>query len=333
MNEDPRFHVDKEFRNLIRPLTEDEYKRLEADILAKGIVRDPLCVWKGILLDGHNRWKIIQEHWDLLKDGYDVADIDCEDRAAALAWVCSNQLGRRNLSDHDREMLLGTEYKYKKESKGGNDRERNENGTFTHSPQNGDYGKNNTSSKTARKIAEEHGVSKNTVERAEHYVDGLNAAESVEPGFTDMVASGEIKATKTAIRELRKLEDDDLREAVQAMKDGDKEAVKEIISKSKNGKSEVTESEPEQIDEPEPMEDENELDETETEPEIEVAHIVNLKDIEMVFKSNAAIVLDDIRDNLAENRDCQNYDDLEQKYKDMAAWLYQAMLKMIEYGE
>lgn len=49
--------VDSEFRSLIPPLTDDEIQRLEASIMADGC-RDPLVVWNGVIVDGHNRYAI-----------------------------------------------------------------------------------------------------------------------------------------------------------------------------------------------------------------------------------------------------------------------------------
>ena len=51
----------QELEALIPPLTSEEYKQLERNILEEGI-RDPLITWNGILVDGHNRYRIAQEH-------------------------------------------------------------------------------------------------------------------------------------------------------------------------------------------------------------------------------------------------------------------------------
>lgn len=90
----------EEFRNLIPPLTDDEYKQLEENILADGI-RDPLVLWGDVLVDGHNRYAIAQKH------GLEFRTVQREfenDDAAAL-WIIDNQFGRRNLPDVDRILL------------------------------------------------------------------------------------------------------------------------------------------------------------------------------------------------------------------------------------
>jgi hypothetical protein len=51
----------QELESLIPPLSNEEFKQLERNILEEGI-REPLITWNGILIDGHNRYRIAQEH-------------------------------------------------------------------------------------------------------------------------------------------------------------------------------------------------------------------------------------------------------------------------------
>ena len=86
--------IDKEFAELIPPLTEEEYKGLEVSLIAEGC-RDALVVWNGILVDGHNRYKICTEHSLTFR----TTQKEFEDRDAAKLWIMKNQLSRRNLND------------------------------------------------------------------------------------------------------------------------------------------------------------------------------------------------------------------------------------------
>ena len=51
--------IDPEFQNQIPPLTDDEYKQLEENILKEGKLLSPLIVWNNTLVDGHNRYAIL----------------------------------------------------------------------------------------------------------------------------------------------------------------------------------------------------------------------------------------------------------------------------------
>lgn len=93
-------NIDAEFQSLIPALSAEEYKQLEENILHDGI-RDALIVWNGVLLDGHNRYKIAQKHGLT----YDVQEMNFDSRADAERWVILNQFGRRNLSAYDRSVL------------------------------------------------------------------------------------------------------------------------------------------------------------------------------------------------------------------------------------
>ena len=101
--------VDDEFSSLIRPLTSEEYRFLEENILRDGC-REPITIWKGIILDGHNRYRICKR-WDL---PYRTTELDVSGRDEAMSWICANQLGRRNLSEEMRKYLIGKRYEIEK---------------------------------------------------------------------------------------------------------------------------------------------------------------------------------------------------------------------------
>jgi DNA modification methylase len=90
----------KELEVLIPPLTSEEFKQLERNILEEGI-RDPLVTWNGILVDGHNRYRIATE--------YDIDFVTVEkefaDMNAVKEWMINNQFGRRNLNNYQRSVL------------------------------------------------------------------------------------------------------------------------------------------------------------------------------------------------------------------------------------
>lgn len=84
--------VDQEFKNLIPPLSQEEYNGLEISILNEGC-RDALVVWNGVIVDGHNRYEICKHHGKR----FGVINKDFESRDAVKIWIIENQLARRNL--------------------------------------------------------------------------------------------------------------------------------------------------------------------------------------------------------------------------------------------
>ncbi len=93
-------HIDPEFQALIPPLSADERMQLEANIHAEGC-RDPLVVWNGTIIDGHNRYSICTQHGI----AFDTVEREFASHDEAKQWIIRNQFGRRNLSAYTRGEL------------------------------------------------------------------------------------------------------------------------------------------------------------------------------------------------------------------------------------
>ena len=93
--------VDKKFKDLIPPLTDEERRQLEDNIEAAGKAYDAIKVWEGKIVDGHNRYDICRK----LKLAFKVEELQFESRAHAEAWVINNQFGRRNVGPFKRSEL------------------------------------------------------------------------------------------------------------------------------------------------------------------------------------------------------------------------------------
>jgi N6-adenosine-specific RNA methylase IME4 len=100
MRDQQALKIDSEFKTVIPPLSESERAELERSILAEGC-RDPLVVWRGLLVDGHNRYEICRRHGIPFK----TVERRFEGRSHAKAWIIENQFARRNLSALQRSEL------------------------------------------------------------------------------------------------------------------------------------------------------------------------------------------------------------------------------------
>ena len=89
-----KLKINPAFKNLIAPLSGEEFAQLEQNILAHGRCRDSIKVWQNYIIDGHNRYAICQKHGL----PYDVQKIRLANKDAAKLWIAENQLGRRNLT-------------------------------------------------------------------------------------------------------------------------------------------------------------------------------------------------------------------------------------------
>ena len=185
--------IDPEFQSKIPPLQFEKEQQLEQNIITEGRLLNPIITWNGYILDGHTRYRILKKH-GFIK--FEVEEIQLANKYEALAWICKNQLGRRNLSPERKKFLLGKEYESTKLAVG--------------APLGSKHGirkcgQNDhifTESRTCQRIASEHGVGEKTVRRAEKYSQGIDAAEEAVPGAQEEILTGRIKATDAQIAAL-----------------------------------------------------------------------------------------------------------------------------------
>lgn len=202
--------VDPEFQNKIPPLTADEFLQLEENILEDGEVYEPIITWNGVIVDGHNRWKIVQAHPEI---PYKTREMDFPDRWAAFDWMYKKQLGRRNLTDEQRMMLIGKMYEARKNSLGGN---RGNQYAKVASSQNG----NMANARVSEQIAQEMGVGKNTVLRAEKFAKGIDAIREADPEVADKILAGKANISKAEVQSLAKAEPEVVKETAKSIKEG-----------------------------------------------------------------------------------------------------------------
>ncbi|MCD8353017.1 MAG: hypothetical protein LUC47_01690 [Clostridiales bacterium] len=180
--------IDPEFADQIPPLTEEEFRQLEANILSDGEVINPIIVWNGVIVDGHNRFRVLELHPEV---SYKTFEKQFSDRSEVVAWICKNQLGRRNLTPVQRKYLIGKQYETEKSPHGGNRGtiRDEETGEFTASSENQNL---RSGGKTCERIAKENHVGKDYVVRAGHFANGIDAAEEAVPGTRQEILSGKI---------------------------------------------------------------------------------------------------------------------------------------------
>lgn len=186
-----RLTIAPEFRDRIPPLTEEEFSLLEENILSDGAVFSPLIVWNGTILDGHNRYEIIQKHPGL---AYAVHEMAFANRYEALSWICRNQLGRRNLTPQQKKYLVGQRYEAEKMAHGGDRKSAAAKSTVQN-----EQLKPKSAAVTRQRIADDTGTSESYVMRAGWYAQGVDAAEDALPGIKQEILTGAIRPTETAV--------------------------------------------------------------------------------------------------------------------------------------
>ena len=223
-----RINID--FENLIPKQTAEQFKQLEENIIKDGRARNPLVVWKdhGVLVDGHHRLRILKAHPEV---EYSVTEQAFEDEDEVKEWIIKNALGTRNLTEMQITDLRGRLYKARKKRVG--NPIRNEKGQWSEKPTNGDKP---TKGRVSEQIAQELGINRDTVMTAENFVDGLDKADSVVPGFKDGVLTGAIKAQKGEVSKMRKQTPEEIKKAVKEIEErkSKKSSDRAILDKTNN---------------------------------------------------------------------------------------------------
>ena len=187
--------IDPEFSAQILPLSFDELHQLELNMIRDGKLTDPIIVWNKTILDGHNRYNLLKKHSFI---EYEIKEMEFSSRQEALIWICNHQLGRRNLTPERRKYLIGKRYEAEKQvsqNRGNQYTSAKKDGTDQNDPCQNKSG----SHVTRQRIANETGTSEGYVQRAEKYMNGVEAADEAAPGTREEILNGKIKAADREI--------------------------------------------------------------------------------------------------------------------------------------
>lgn len=206
----PKLKIDPEFQGKIPPLTDIEFEQLKENILEAGEVFEPIVVWNETIVDGHNRYKVIQEHPEVK---WRTRKMDFADKWEAIDWMCKNQLGRRNLTDVQMTILRGKMYEARKKSVGCHKGNQHTNGKME-LDQNDPIPKS-----TAESIAKELGVSEPTIKRSEQFAKGFDAIQREDPKLASEILSGKKNVNKGDVINIAKAADEQKPEMIQAIKE------------------------------------------------------------------------------------------------------------------
>jgi N6-adenosine-specific RNA methylase IME4 len=184
--------IDSEFKNLLPPLTEEEYKALENDCI-KNKIHEPIIVWKNIIIDGYNRYTIAQKN----KLSFTTKKIQLKNRKEAKDWIIRNQLSRRNLTNEARSYYIGVLYRNTKQNKNNNLK----------------YGieRQNLHIDTSKLVADRFGLSSRTVKNDLDIANVIDRIGIINPKIKNEILGGKKSITKMDLLKIAPLNDTDLR--------------------------------------------------------------------------------------------------------------------------
>ena len=178
--------IDQEFRDLIPPLSSDEYKELEQSIIAEGC-REAIYTWKKYIVDGHNRYEICKKH--NIEPTFKILPL--RNREEVIIWICTTQLARRNISDHTKQYLIGKRYEIEKILGAHNASGINQHSKKEVRSQNETEPKYEaTSIRTREKLGKEYNVAPNTIQRYGEYSRAVDHIKEISPKTADKILGG-----------------------------------------------------------------------------------------------------------------------------------------------
>lgn len=215
-----KLEISDRLKTLLPPLTADEKKRLEENLVRDGKVHDPLIYWndgdRNVILDGMNRYEIATR----LDIPYQVEPLDLgtnADYEEAEIWMLDRQLGRRNLlAPANVREIRGKLYNRLKREKGSN---RGPKGQF-----------DTAGGSAAAQVSARAGVSDSTVKR-----DGQRMAnlDKCTTSVQRSVSSGAVKVSDAEIKTLVQLEPAEQNTVATALRKGQASSLREAMKAEK----------------------------------------------------------------------------------------------------
>ncbi|MCL2663861.1 MAG: hypothetical protein FWE83_11140 [Oscillospiraceae bacterium] len=180
--------IDEEFQRLFPPLDEQEFCKLEENILTYGCM-NPLVLWNNILIDGHNRYNIVTKN----NLPFNTISLEFNSRDEVISWMIRVQIDRRNLTPMQLTYYRGMHYNIEKKIHGDADR----------ITKNSPSGQNDhLEGSTANRLSEQYRISPRTIRRDGQIADVIIAIGIESEEAKHSILSGETRISRKQLREM-----------------------------------------------------------------------------------------------------------------------------------
>lgn len=192
-------HIDPELDALLRHHSEQEEQEFRKDVERDGKFIDPILYWfdgtKPTIIDGHRRYKL----WSRIGKSSAVQppttqEISLPDRDAVKRWMIRHQLGRRNLTRMEFDLLLGRLYQQEKT---------------------GNKGDGNVS----ERLAAEFQVSQRTVKRNGKLAEAIDKIADAAPDVAADISNGKLKPSKPVLMQVADAPPTKVKEVVEKLRE------------------------------------------------------------------------------------------------------------------
>ncbi len=191
MNE--KLQIEDVFEKLAFPASKEDQADLESRLLNEGCL-EPIITWRGIILDGHKRFKFCTFEGI----NFEVKEIEFESEARAVAWVCRHRIGVFDKSSSYHRYLLGKCYAAQKIV----NRELRKQGREPDQKKGSIKGRRNSVWDTRARVAEALCTSTSAVETGDSYAKAMDMIKGKEPALFEAILRDDIHLSFTTVMDI-----------------------------------------------------------------------------------------------------------------------------------
>lgn len=207
--------IDPEFRDVL-PSKEEDYLKLEKTVLSDGRFTDPFITWNGFIIDGHTRYRIMQNHPEINLQPYEKKMDDVlPDRYAAIVWIATHQESRRNLNSFELADIHKKAFDAQKMTESFHGNQHTKVGGVETDPT------TNHDGRTSTVLAKDFGITTGQFKHSVRIGNAMEEAERLVPGAKEKIKSGETGVPKSTVEDILTIKNEEERKGyVEAVLDG-----------------------------------------------------------------------------------------------------------------
>ncbi|SEL53807.1 hypothetical protein SAMN02910353_02833 [Ruminococcus sp. YRD2003] len=236
-------HTDPELIRLSIPISQEEMKKLESNLIENGCL-EPIVIWNGVILDGHKRYRIcVEENID-----FEINDMKFEDINEATIWICSHRISQYSRKSTPYQYLIGKWYaiqklvNYEKRKRSGyisfsREYVKKTDETYYH------YGH------TSISMGKELGMNRSTIEKYRRLSESMDRIDMIEPKLFQAILSGDVEFSQNEIIRMMRYDNKTIsmlrhefvdRKDVKMRAYGNRKHRNKVVNSNEEGNNEIT---------------------------------------------------------------------------------------------
>lgn len=210
------FKIDLEFRRLVFPCSQEEYAKLEEQILREGC-HQPVVVWYGYIIQGFEQYEICKAHGI----AFEIKNISFRVREEVISITCREELSTRNLPENQYRYLIGKRYNADIIIGAHNAAGTNQFKERVHRELS--RGKNfyeRSAGRTKERLAGEYQMNQCSITRYSIYARAIDYIASIKSEAADLILAGKMKTSMEVVMVCYGKAEDEVIKLLNASKEG-----------------------------------------------------------------------------------------------------------------